>query len=124
MTTSTSSSGLRCPCQLHVRTIEVGRPAPSERLRIPVSSGDLGNVALGREGLESTVLGLEFIVRQKHFKRGNMKLKCLATISNVYLVSNEESMERERPQKAAVMESRGTATPLGSRADRVQGKYY
>lgn len=77
---------------------------------------------LGREGLETSVLGLEFRVRPKHFKRGNMKLKCLATIATLYLVSNEESVEGERPQKASVLESRGTAAPSGSRADRVQGK--
>ncbi|XP_023014611.1 beaten path IIIc [Leptinotarsa decemlineata] len=77
-------------------------------------------VVLGREGLESSVLGLEFIVRHKHFKKGNMKLKCLATIASLYLVSNEESVEGERPLKAAVLESRGTAAPSGSRADRVQ----
>lgn len=77
----------------------------------------------GREGLETSILGLEFIARHKHFKRGNMKLKCLATIATVYLVSNEESVEGERPQKASVLESRGTAAPAsGSRADRVQGK--
>lgn len=29
----------------------------------------------GREGLETTVLGLEFRVRQRHFKKGDMKLK-------------------------------------------------
>lgn len=80
------------------------------------------NVA-DREGLETSILGLEFVARHKHFKRGNMKLKCLATIATVYLVSNEESVEGERPQKASVLESRGTAAPAsGSRADRVQGK--
>lgn len=77
---------------------------------------------LGREGLETSELGLEFRVRPKHFKRGNMKLKCLATIATLYLVSNEESVEGERPQKASVLESRGTAAPSGSRADRVQGE--
>ena len=31
----------------------------------------------GREGLESTTLGLEFKVRPRHFKRGDMKLKVI-----------------------------------------------
>lgn len=29
----------------------------------------------GREGLETTVLGLEFKVRSRHFRKGDMKLK-------------------------------------------------
>lgn len=53
-----------------------------------------------------------------------MKLKCLATIATLYLRSNEESVEGERPPRASVLESRGTVSPVstGSRADRVQGK--
>nr|CAI5841206.1 unnamed protein product [Callosobruchus analis] len=75
----------------------------------------MGNQRIpSREGLETSILGLEFVVRHKHFKRGNMKLKCLATIATLYLVSNEESVEGERPQKASVLESRGTAAPTMS----------
>lgn len=76
-------------------------------------------IVTGREGLETSVLGLEFRVKPKHFKQGDMKLKCLATIATVYFKSNEESVEGERPQKAAVLESRGTAAPAGSRADKM-----
>ncbi|CAH1173788.1 unnamed protein product [Phaedon cochleariae] len=90
-----------------------GQPADAAYLRGPRT------VVLGREGLESSTLGLEFVAGHEHFKRGNMKLKCLATIATLYLVSNEESVEGERPQRASVMESRGTAAPSGSRADRV-----
>lgn len=32
-------------------------------------------VITGREGLETTILGLEFRVKYRHFKRGDMKLK-------------------------------------------------
>ena len=78
-------------------------------------------IITGREGLETTILGLEFVVRHKHFKRGDMKLKCVASIESVYSRSNEESVEGERPQRASVLESRGTVAPAGSRADRVQG---
>ncbi|CAH1956469.1 unnamed protein product [Acanthoscelides obtectus] len=91
-----------------------GEPADPKFLKGPEI------IVTGREGLETSILGLEFVVRHKHFKRGNMKLKCLATIATLYLVSNEESVEGERPQKASVLESRGTAAPSGSRADRVQ----
>ncbi|KAJ9575040.1 hypothetical protein L9F63_007775, partial [Diploptera punctata] len=74
----------------------------------------------GREGLETSILGLEFRVKPKHFRRGDMKLKCLATIATVYWRSNEESVEGDKPQKAPVLESRETVPPSKSRADRVQ----
>lgn len=80
-------------------------------------------VYTGREGLETAILGLEFRVKPKHFRRGDMKLKCLATIATVYWRSNEESVEGDKPQKAPVLESRETVPPSKSRADRVQGKY-
>ena len=78
----------------------------------------------GREGLETSILGLEFRVKPKHFRRGDMKLKCLATIATVYWRSNEESVEGDKPQKAPVLESRETVPPSKSRADRVQGNLY
>uniref|UniRef100_A0A1Y1K2U9 Ig-like domain-containing protein n=1 Tax=Photinus pyralis TaxID=7054 RepID=A0A1Y1K2U9_PHOPY len=77
-------------------------------------------IITGREGLETSILGLEFVVKQKHFRRGDMKLKCSATIATIYWRSNEESVEGERPPRASVLESRGTVAPAGSRADRVQ----
>ncbi|XP_068085252.1 uncharacterized protein [Anabrus simplex] len=73
-----------------------------------------------RDELETAILGLEFEVRHQHFKKGDMKLKCLATIATVYWRSNEESVEGEKPQKAPVLESRETVPPSESRADRVQ----
>ncbi|KAF2904250.1 hypothetical protein ILUMI_01925 [Ignelater luminosus] len=77
-------------------------------------------IITGREGLETSILGLEFTVKQKHFRKGDMKLKCSATIATIYWRSNEESVEGERPIRASVLESRGTVAPAGSRADRVQ----
>ena len=71
----------------------------------------------GREGLESSILGLEFRVKPKHFRRGDMKLKCLATIATVYWRSNEESVEGDKPQKAPVLESRETVPASKSKAD-------
>ncbi|XP_065355442.1 uncharacterized protein LOC135949914 [Calliphora vicina] len=66
------------------------------------------NIIFGREGLEVAVLGLEFKVRNYHFKNGDMKLKCVAKISSLYFQSREESVESDRPQKAPVLESRET----------------
>ncbi|XP_026465510.1 uncharacterized protein LOC113368157 [Ctenocephalides felis] len=91
-----------------------GESADPELLRGP------HKLITGREGLETTILGLQFRVRPRHFKKGDMKLKCLATISTVYWRSNEESVEGDKPQRAPVLESRETVRPVGSRADRVQ----
>ncbi|PNF16760.1 hypothetical protein B7P43_G00854 [Cryptotermes secundus] len=91
-----------------------GEQADSNFLRGPET------VYTGREGLETAILGLEFRVKPKHFRRGDMKLKCLATIATVYWRSNEESVEGDKPQKAPVLESRETVPPSKSRADRVQ----
>ncbi|XP_062553187.1 uncharacterized protein LOC134218272 [Armigeres subalbatus] len=76
-------------------------------------------VVSGADRLETSILGLEFRVKPKHFKRGDMKLKCLATISTVYWKSNEESVEGDKPQKAPMLESR-KAVASNTRADRVQ----
>ncbi|CAO1350406.1 unnamed protein product [Diamesa hyperborea] len=96
-----------------------GDPADSSLIR------HYDTLVTGREGLETTVLGLEFRVRQRHYKKGDMKLKCLATIDSIYWKSNEESVEGDRPQRAPVLESRETVPPnSNSRADRVQGDVY
>ncbi|KAJ9598387.1 hypothetical protein L9F63_010909, partial [Diploptera punctata] len=91
-----------------------GEQANSSFLRGPET------VYTGREGLETSILGLEFRVTPKHFHRGDMKLKCLATIATVYWKSNEESVEGDKPQKAPVLESRESVAPSNTRADRVQ----
>ncbi|XP_033248620.1 uncharacterized protein LOC108161179 isoform X2 [Drosophila miranda] len=78
------------------------------------------SIVSGREGLETSVLGLQFRVEQKHFRNGDMKLKCVASLSTLYWRSNEESVEGDRPQKAPVLESRETVYASNSRADPVQ----
>ncbi|XP_035212985.1 uncharacterized protein LOC118186918 [Stegodyphus dumicola] len=45
---------------------------------------------LHADSLEISSLSLKFIVTEQHFRSGNMKLKCTATISRVYTMSNEE----------------------------------
>lgn len=74
-----------------------------------------------REGLETAVLGLEFRLRTKHFKRGDLKIKCLATIATVYWKSNELSIEGERPLKMPVMESRETRAQGHTHAEHILG---
>ncbi|XP_076300365.1 uncharacterized protein LOC143218797 isoform X2 [Lasioglossum baleicum] len=93
-----------------------GDPADTQYLKGPHIT------AVDEKGLETAVLGLEFRVAKKHFKRGDMKLKCLATIATVYLQSNEESVEGdERILKAPVMESRETRAQSHTRNDLTNG---
>ncbi|XP_052851323.1 uncharacterized protein LOC128261586 isoform X2 [Drosophila gunungcola] len=91
-----------------------GEPADLQKLR------KYNTIVSGRDGLETSVLGLQFRVEQKHFRNGDMKLKCIAELSTLYWRSNEESVEGDRPQKAPALESRETAYASNSRADPVQ----
>ncbi|KAG8199248.1 hypothetical protein JTE90_003675 [Oedothorax gibbosus] len=49
-----------------------------------------------QSGLESSSLSLRFVASEHHFHSGNMKLKCTATISRVYTMSNEELVFRQQ----------------------------
>ncbi|XP_026732527.1 uncharacterized protein LOC113497254 [Trichoplusia ni] len=69
------------------------------------------------DGLETTSLALDFKVKPKHFRKGDLKLKCLATIATVYWRSNEESVQGEKLK--GYSRSRELAEGA-SRADRVQ----
>ncbi|XP_037927259.1 uncharacterized protein LOC119661829 isoform X2 [Teleopsis dalmanni] len=91
-----------------------GEPAEPNTLR------KYDTMVSGREGLETSILGLQFRVEQHHFRNGDMKLKCVASLSTFYWRSNEESVEGDRPQKAPVLESRETVYASNSRADPVQ----
>nr|XP_031829339.1 cell adhesion molecule 2-like [Nomia melanderi] len=79
-------------------------------------------VEVDREGLETAVLGLEFCLhKKKHFKRGDLKIKCLATVATVYWKSNELSIEVEKPLKMSVMESRETRAQGHTHAEHILG---
>uniref|UniRef100_W8BST9 Ig-like domain-containing protein n=1 Tax=Ceratitis capitata TaxID=7213 RepID=W8BST9_CERCA len=75
-------------------------------------------IIVGREGLEVARLGLEFRVRKRFFKHGDMKLKCVAKISSVYWQSNEESVANEKHQKIPVLESRETVVAKSRLRDK------
>ncbi|KAH7945248.1 hypothetical protein HPB49_008661 [Dermacentor silvarum] len=80
------------------------------------------STTLHADGLETASLGLRFVLTEDHFRGGNMKLKCTATISRVYTMSNEElvfgssSSSGGRHQKSGLHisenTSRGTNTFL------------
>ncbi|CAK1540407.1 unnamed protein product [Leptosia nina] len=86
-----------------------GEPAPAAAVLPPEQHRH-------EDGLETTSLALDFKVKPKHFRRGDLKLKCLATIATVYWRSNEESVQGERMKGYA----RSRELSENSRADRVQ----
>ncbi|XP_054721645.1 uncharacterized protein LOC129231373 [Uloborus diversus] len=60
------------------------------------------STTLHADGLETSSLGLKFIVNSQHFRNGNMKLKCTATISRIYTMSNEEMVFGGRQQTSGL----------------------
>ncbi|XP_046421833.1 uncharacterized protein [Neodiprion pinetum] len=90
-----------------------GEPVKAQYLRGPHITG------VDHEGLETPVLGLEFRLQTNHFKRGDMKIKCLATIATVYWKSNEQSIEGDKPVKAPAMESRETRAQGHTHAEHI-----
>ncbi|XP_047530466.1 uncharacterized protein LOC125066440 [Vanessa atalanta] len=101
-----------------------GRSRPATRLSwyingepAPLSSVLEPELYKHEDGLETTSLVLDFKAKPKHFRKGDLKLKCLATIATVYWRSNEESVQGERSKGY----SRSKESLEGaSRADRVQ----
>lgn len=49
------------------------------------------------DGLETSMLGLHFTIKTRHFRKGDLKLKCTATLAALYWQSNEASAEPDRP---------------------------
>lgn len=44
-------------------------------------------------GLESTILRMAFVLTPEHFKYGSVKLKCISSMSDVYLMTHETIVE-------------------------------
>ncbi|KAG7157617.1 hypothetical protein Hamer_G019848 [Homarus americanus] len=62
------------------------------------------------DGLETSRLGLKFVVGARHFNSGEIRLKCTATIAAVYWQSSEESVEGQEQQTGPALESKGVYT--------------
>jgi len=58
-------------------------------------TGLLGDYVLttSEHGLESSRLSLKFSLKEKHSIRGDLKIKCTASIATIYWKSNEESIQ-------------------------------
>ncbi|KAJ8688279.1 hypothetical protein QAD02_024074, partial [Eretmocerus hayati] len=69
------------------------------------------------QGLEQAQLGLEFRAWPKHFRHGDMKLKCLATISSIYRRSNERRVPGDENLVKQPLESRETRAQSHTRPE-------
>ena len=58
---------------------------------------------------ESSYLGLKMTVKPDHFSHGHLKIRCSASIHDIYYQSTEKSVEEERPRGLL----HGTATMGG-----------
>lgn len=54
------------------------------------------------DGEESTVLGLRFTVQARHFQRGEMRLKCVATLFKVTNMRSEEMVISSRQESSGL----------------------
>lgn len=54
------------------------------------------------DGEESTVLGLRFTVQPRHFQRGEMRLKCVATLFKVTNMRSEEMVISSRQESSGL----------------------
>ena len=59
------------------------------------------------EGLETSILGLHFRASNNNFKYGILKLKCTATIADVYYRENTRAATTELTQGSGKPESHG-----------------
>jgi hypothetical protein len=69
--------------------------------------------------LWTSMLGLHFAVKPRHFRKGDLKLKCTATLAALYWQSNEASAEPDRPHHQRSSTSSivlDNHAPLGSAA--------
>ncbi|XP_068085278.1 uncharacterized protein [Anabrus simplex] len=51
-----------------------------------------------RSDRESSLLGLQLVVKPQLFKAGRLKIRCIASIHDVYWQSTEKSVEEDRPR--------------------------
>lgn len=60
------------------------------------------STTLHEDGLETSCLSLRFVAKDKHFVEGAMRLKCTASISRMYTMSNEEMFIGGRQQSSTL----------------------
>ena len=55
---------------------------------------------MDNEGLETSSLALKFVLSNRHFKRGILRLKCTASIGREYVMRNEVLITSEEEEEA------------------------
>ncbi|XP_058121740.1 uncharacterized protein LOC131281089 [Anopheles ziemanni] len=58
-------------------------------------------------GLDTSILGINILVAHSHFVKGKLKIKCQATIHQIYDESSEWHVEEDRPRILATGSSSG-----------------
>ncbi|XP_064468840.1 uncharacterized protein LOC135383197 [Ornithodoros turicata] len=87
---------------------------------VPIRDEDYENeysTTLHGDGLETASLCLRFMVTEDHLRDGTMKIKCTATITEVYIMSNEEvvfARQNGRHQKEGLHASENRSRVRGS----------
>ncbi|PRD29454.1 UNVERIFIED_CONTAM: hypothetical protein NCL1_29365 [Trichonephila clavipes] len=76
------------------------------------------STTLHEDGLETSSLSLRFVAKDKHFVHQNMRLRCTASISRIYTMSNEEMFVGGRQQSSPlqITENGSKEKPLKSAA--------
>ncbi|GIX80894.1 ig-like domain-containing protein [Caerostris extrusa] len=94
---------------------------PAATLRWFINDNALGpefeteySTTLHEDGLETSSLSLKFVAKDKHFVSGTMRLRCTASISRIYTMSNEEMFRGGRQQSSPlqITENGSKETPL------------
>ncbi|XP_037088698.1 uncharacterized protein LOC119109206 [Pollicipes pollicipes] len=95
-------------------TSEQSRPAAN--LTWLINNEKTGNSSITRypleldaDGLQTVTLGLDFLLREKHFRRDQVTLKCTAGLYNVFYASTEVKVRR------LSMAQRSSQSPAGQR---------
>ncbi|GFQ83856.1 uncharacterized protein TNCT_171541 [Trichonephila clavata] len=96
---------------------------PAATLRWFINDNPLGpeyeteySTTLHEDGLETSSLSLRFVAKDKHFVNQNMRLRCTASISRIYTMSNEEMFVGGRQQSSPlqITENGSKEKPLKS----------
>ncbi|XP_055542020.1 uncharacterized protein LOC129727833 [Wyeomyia smithii] len=60
--------------------------------------------------LETSVVGLHFVVSGHHFQNGKLKIRCSARIHEIYMQSTEKSIDEERPRVISAASSSSSSS--------------
>lgn len=83
------------------------------------------STTLHADGLETSSLSLQFVAKDKHFINQNMRLKCTASISRMYTMSNEEMFMGGRQQSSTlqITENESREKPIRGSSSRERTRY-